>query len=185
MRHARQLDSSLGDPLDLLQRQITSGVNAPPTSSMGRLFDAVSSLLDVRQTANYEAQAAIELETLADQDETGVYPIAIEGKFLDSTPMFAALVSDLRAGIPQPILSARFHNAIAQLMHQICLKIRAKTSINEVALSGGVWQNMSLLKKTHHLLAADAFKVYLHHQVPANDGGISLGQAVIASAKLE
>jgi hydrogenase maturation protein HypF len=185
VRHARQLDYSLGDPLDLLQRQIASGVNAPPTSSMGRLFDAVSSLLDVRQTANYDAQAAIELETLADQDETGAYPFAIEGKFLDSTPMFAALVSDLRAGVHQRTLSTRFHNTIAQLMHQVCLKIRAKTSINEVALSGGVWQNMTLLKKTLHLLAADDFKVYLHHQVPANDGGISLGQAVIAMHKLE
>jgi hydrogenase maturation protein HypF len=183
--HAKQQNSEIGQPLDLLRQQISGGINAPPTSSMGRLFDAVSSLLDVRQAANYEAQAAIELEALADQDETGAYPFAIEGKFLDPTPMFAALVSDLRAGISQPILSARFHNAIAQLMHQLCLKVRTEIGINEVALSGGVWQNMTLLKKSISLLAGDEFKVYLHHQVPANDGGLSLGQAVIAKHELD
>ncbi|UCF27961.1 MAG: carbamoyltransferase HypF [Chloroflexota bacterium] len=185
VQHARQLDSTAGDPLDLLQRQIIGGINAPLTSSMGRLFDAVSSLLGVRQTVNYEAQAAIELEALLDQDETSAYPLAIEGKFLDPTPMFAALVSDLRAGESQPILAARFHNTIAQLMRQVCLQIRSETSIDETALSGGVWQNMTLLRKTIHILEGDDFKIFLHHQVPANDGGISLGQAVIAMTKLD
>ena len=127
----------------------------------------------------------IELEALLDQDETSAYPLAIEGKFLDPTPMFAALVSDLRAGESQPILAARFHNTIAQLMRQVCLQIRSETSIDETALSGGVWQNMTLLRKTIHILESDNFKIFLHHQVPANDGGISLGQAVIAMTKLD
>jgi len=183
--HALQQPSDVGKPLDLLRRQITGGINAPPTSSMGRLFDAVSSLLNVRQVVNYEAQAAIELEALADPDETGAYPFAIEGNLLNPTPMIEGLVSDLRKGVSTPILSARFHNAIAQLMHQVCRKIHTETSLNEVALSGGVWQNKTLLKKAFHLLAGDGFKVYLHHQVPANDGGISLGQAVIAIHKLD
>jgi hydrogenase maturation protein HypF len=185
VHHARQRASDAGDPLDLLQRQIASGLNSPPTSSMGRLFDAVSSLLGVRQAANYEAQAAIELEAFADQDESGAYPFAIEDKLLDPTPMFTALISDLRAGITLPMLSARFHNTIAQLMHQVCQKIRTQTGMSEVALSGGVWQNMILLNKTFRLLDGDGFKVYLHRQVPANDGGVSLGQAVIAMHKLD
>ena len=152
---------------------------------MGRLFDAVSSLLGVRQTANYEAQAAIELETLADQDETGTYPFAIEGQLLDPGPMFQALLSDFRANVHLPTLSARFHNTIARLMHHVCQKVRSERGIAEVALSGGVWQNMTLLEKSIHLLSRDGFTVYLHHQVPANDGGISLGQTVIAMHKLD
>jgi hydrogenase maturation protein HypF len=183
--HARQQPSAAGDLLDLLQRQLASGVNTPLTSSMGRLFDAISSLLGVRQTANYEAQAAIELEALADQGESGSYPFGVDGQFLDPAAMFVSMVSDLRAGVALPIISARFHNSIAQLMHRVCQNIRAQTSITEVALSGGVWQNMTLLKKTFSLLGEDGFKIYLHHQVPANDGGISLGQAVIAMTKLD
>ena len=183
--HARQLSTTAGDPLGLLHRQITNRVNAPLTSSMGRLFDAVSSLLGVRHTVNYEAQAAIELESLVDQDETGTYPFAIEGEILDPPPMFQALLSDLRANVPIPTLAGRFHNTLAALLHRVCQKVRTQTGIEEVALSGGVWQNMTLLKKSIHLLEKDGFTVYRHHLVPSNDGGISLGQAVIAINKLE
>jgi hydrogenase maturation protein HypF len=152
---------------------------------MGRLFDAASSLLGVRHSANYEAQAAIELESLADQGESGSYPFAIEGKTLNPSPMFQAMLSDLRANVPIPILAGRFHNTIAGLLHRVCQKVRTQTGIGEVALSGGVWQNMTLLKKSIHLLQNDGFTIYLHHQVPTNDGGISLGQAVIAMNKLD
>ncbi len=183
--HARQLSTTAGDPLGLLHRQITNRVNAPLTSSMGRLFDAVSSLLGVRHTVNYEAQAAIELESLVDQDETGTYPFAIEGVILNPAPMFQAMLSDLRANVPLPTLAGRFHNTLAGLLHRVCQKVRTQTGIEEVALSGGVWQNMTLLKKSIHLLQKDGFTVFRHHQVPSNDGGISLGQAVIAMNKLE
>ena len=183
--YARKLSTTAGDPLDLLLRQITNRVNAPLTSSMGRLFDAVSSLLGVRHTVNYEAQAAIELESLADQDESGTYPFAIEGKILNPSPMFQAMLSDLRANVPLPTLAGRFHNTLAGLLHRVCQKVRTQTGIEEVALSGGVWQNMTLIKKSIHLLQNDGFTIYLHHQVPTNDGGISLGQAVIAMNKLD
>jgi hydrogenase maturation protein HypF len=183
--HARQLSTTAGDPLGLLLRQITNRVNAPLTSSMGRLFDAVSSLLGIRHTANYEAQAAIELESLVDQAATGTYPFAIEGKILNPPPMFQAMLSDLRANVPLPTIAGRFHNTLAGLLHRVCQKVRTQTGIEEVALSGGVWQNMTLLKKSIHLLQKDGFTIYLHHQVPSNDGGISLGQAVIAMNKLE
>jgi hydrogenase maturation protein HypF len=103
---------------------------------------------------------------------------------LDPTPLLEAVLNDLRAGITVPVIAARFHNTIADLMQRVCLQIRSESDINEVALSGGVWQNMILLEKTVNKLHGDGFTVYLHYQVPANDGGISLGQAVIALHKL-
>jgi hydrogenase maturation protein HypF len=184
VRHAQQVATSDWDPLDLLRQQIDRRVNAPPTSSMGRLFDAVAALLGVRQAVNYEAQAAVELEFMADQSEKGFYSIAIHDQVLDPTPLFEAILDDLRDGISVPLIAARFHNTIADLMQRVCLQIRSESGISEVALSGGVWQNMTLLEKTVRKLRADGFVVYLHHQVPANDGGISLGQAVIALHKL-
>jgi hydrogenase maturation protein HypF len=184
VKHALQTKTTSIDPLDLMERQIKSGLNAPATSSMGRLFDAVSSLLGIRHTANYEAQAAIELEDLADLDETGAYPFIIERQILDPSPMLQGLVHDLRGGAPLPSLAGRFHNTIAQLVHQACVRIREETGISEVALSGGVWQNMTLLKKSLPLLEQDGFIVYLHGQVPTNDGGIALGQVAIMNHKI-
>ena len=182
--YSKQITDSAWNPLDLLRQQITSSINAPPTSSMGRLFDAVAALLGIRQTVNYEAQGAIELESLVDPDDTGIYPFTIDGQILDPAPLLRAILNDLRTGVPVPALAARFHNTLADLMQRICLQIRTEREINEVALSGGVWQNMTLLKKSIVLLRRDGFKVYLHHQVPANDGGIALGQAAIALHKL-
>ncbi|UCD97584.1 MAG: carbamoyltransferase HypF [Chloroflexota bacterium] len=183
--YARNLSSQAGEPLNLLSKQITGQINAPPTSSMGRLFDAVSSLLGIRHTANYEAQAAIELEALADPDVTGSYPFIIEENILNPTAMFQELLADLRASISIATIAGRFHNTISDLLLCLCQEIRNRRSVGEVALSGGVWQNMVLLNKTTHLLQEDGFTVYLHHQVPTNDGGISLGQAVIAMNKLD
>jgi hydrogenase maturation protein HypF len=168
----------------ILEQQIEKHVNAPLTSSMGRLFDAVASLIGVRQMVNFEAQAAIELEFMVEQVEEEAYPFAIQDRYLDPTPLFNAIVADLQNGIGLPLIAARFHNSIAELMHRICLQIRSETDINEVALSGGVWQNNTLLINTMSKLRKDRFTIYLHQQVPANDGGISLGQAAIAVHKL-
>lgn len=185
VRHVQHMAASDWDPLDLLRQQIDNRVNAPPTSSMGRLFDAVAALLGVRQTVNYEAQAAVELEFMVDQSEVELYRVEIHDQVLDPAPLFEAILNDLRGGIAVPRIAARFHNAIADLMQRICLQIRAETEIHEVALSGGVWQNMTLLEKTVNKLHGDGFIVYLHKQVPANDGGISLGQAAVAFHKLK
>jgi hydrogenase maturation protein HypF len=171
--------------LDALRRQLQTGLNAPPTSSMGRLFDAAAALAGVRQTVNYEAQAAIELEALADSHEQDFYPFDLKDGIVDPAPAFEALVSDLRRGAGIPLISARFHLGVAEMVRQVCASLQEQTGIAQVALSGGVWQNVLLLNRAVELLHADGFEVYLHRQVPANDGGLALGQAVVANARLK
>ncbi len=166
--------------LAALRQQLKTGLNAPLTSSMGRLFDAVSALIGVRQAVNYEAQAAIELEALVEEAERGVYPIHIEGKFIQPGPMLVEIVSDLRNGVAVAVIAARFHNTIAEMVTAVCQRLKTETGLDEVILSGGVWQNLTLLKITIPRLQAVGFTVYWHQTVPANDGGIALGQALIA-----
>jgi len=168
------------EQLDVIRRQIEGGVNAPPTSSMGRLFDAVAALIGVRQEVNYEAQAAIELEALVDPDESGAYPFDIGDGLIDPAPMLRALLADLRNGVSAGAMAVRFHNGLAAMVGAACRTLREQFGVAQVALSGGVWQNMVLLGRTVPLLRGDGFEVYLHRQVPANDGGLALGQAVVA-----
>jgi hydrogenase maturation protein HypF len=179
--HAR----ALGDErLGALQSQIDRGLNAPLTSSMGRLFDAAAALAGVRQTVNYEAQAAIEFEALADSTEDGYYPLGYAKGIIDPAPAWAALLADRRAGVPISRIAARFHNGVAQMVLDVCAELRAIHSLNEVVLSGGVWQNVTLLRRTLDLLETAGFTVYTHHLVPANDGGLALGQAAVAAWKV-
>ncbi|GGQ27142.1 hydrogenase maturation protein HypF [Actinomadura coerulea] len=162
------------------------GVNAPPTSSMGRLFDAVAAVLGVRDRVDYEGQAAIELEQCADPAETGVYPATLSGTAGFTVPggeIVDAVVSDLRAGVPVPVIAARFHNGVAALVVDAASRIRSETGIGTVALSGGVFQNMLLLDRAVSGLTDAGFDVLTHHRVPPNDGGISLGQAAVATAR--
>jgi hydrogenase maturation protein HypF len=160
-------------------------INAPLTSSMGRLFDAVSALVGVRQKVNYEAQAAIELEARLDPQEEGAYVFQARAGVLDAAPVFEALVRDLRRGVGVGVMAARFHNGLAQAVRTACEQVRVERGVNEVALSGGVWQNMALLQRAVRELETSAFVVYLHRQVPANDGGIALGQAVVAARRAQ
>ena len=162
--------------------QIERGVNTPLTSSMGRLFDAVASLAGIRQIVNFEAQAAIELEALADKMETGAYEFALRDSEIDASPLLHALLADMRANVSRAIIAARFHNGVAHMTRDVCVRLREKFDVNEIVLSGGVWQNMTLLRTTVQVLRAENFFVYTHRLVPANDGGIALGQAVIAAA---
>lgn len=163
--------------------QIQNHINSPLTSSMGRLFDAVAALTGLRQRVTYEAQAAIELEALADPDETGLYPFELRGEEISPRPALEALLTDLLAGVPLPLLSARFHNGLAQMTLEVCRHLSDQTGLTEIALSGGVWQNLTLLRKALTLLEKDGFTVYLHRQVPANDGGLAPGQAAVAAAQ--
>jgi hydrogenase maturation protein HypF len=163
------------------------GVNSPLTSSAGRLFDAAAALLGVRDAINYEGQAAVELEQLADPGEAGGYPAAIEageGPFqARGADLLHAVVEDRTGGVPAPLIAARFHNGVAALIEAGCLLLRDRHGLGTVALSGGVFQNSLLLHATVARLEARGFGVLVHSRVPCNDGGISLGQAVVAAAR--
>jgi hydrogenase maturation protein HypF len=166
----------------ILVQQLERRVNTVQTSSSGRLFDAVSSLAGVRQEINYEAQAAIELETLVNEDVNEVYEFALE-KAIDSAPLIRAVVSDVKSGVPSGVIAAKFHNGMAAMIHDVCVYVREESDLNEVVLSGGVFQNVALLERVLPLLRTSGFTVYTHHLVPPNDGGLSLGQAMIAAVK--
>jgi hydrogenase maturation protein HypF len=162
-----------------------AGVNSPLTSSAGRLFDAVSAVLGVRDRVNYEGQAAIELEQRADPAETSSYPASIEGDRpfrVRGHDLVHAVVDDLRAGVPLPIIAGRFHNGVAAAIVAACEMVRGQTGLGTVALSGGVFQNLLLLHRVVGRLGNGGFTVLLHSRVPPNDGGISFGQAAVAGA---
>jgi hydrogenase maturation protein HypF len=166
--------------LEIVRQQMQFGINSPLTSSMGRLFDAVASLSGVRNTVNYEAQAAIELEALIAKDETGCYEISIENGIIDPSPMIQSVVKDVRAGVGTARISAKFHNSISNVVVDICGKLRDAREISTVVLSGGVWQNMALSQQVVSRLRDVGFTTYVHRQAPTNDGGIALGQLAIA-----
>ena len=160
------------------------GIHSPLTSSCGRLFDAVSAILGIRQVIAFEGQAAIELEMRLTPGEKGKYPwqLKTEGNeiLMATDDLFRAIVEDIIQGESAGIISARFHNTLIALFLDVCNKIREETGIREVALSGGVFQNASLLSGLSRTLSQSDFHVYTHARVPANDGSLSLGQAVCA-----
>ncbi len=170
--------------IEAISYMIRSGFNTYFTSSAGRFFDAVSAVLGIREICSYEAQAAMELEMMADEKENGFYPLEIkENLVFDQLSIFSHVLEDLKKGTEKEKISARFHNTIAKLILEGCKVIRKMKGLNTVALSGGVFQNFYLFKITVNLLKENNFSVLFHKKVPTNDGGISLGQAVIASFK--
>jgi hydrogenase maturation protein HypF len=185
------LNSLSGEEKAVLRSMLENNMNIVQTSSIGRLFDAVSALLGIRQVVNYEAQAAIELEAVVDPTEDGCYQCKILNPEISSTPLSDSRITDTGSIIRQihadvltgsaiPTIAARFHNTLAKLVLDVCQEIRIEQGIQKVVLSGGVWQNMTLLKKTLKLLFKYDFQVYTHRRVPPNDGCIALGQAAIA-----
>jgi hydrogenase maturation protein HypF len=173
---------------DILKKAIEKKINTPWTSSMGRLFDATSSLLSIRDEVHYEGQAAIELEMIADHGVEEEYPLHIhkdeEPMVIDPTEMIRGIVRNLIDRIPSSKISGKFHRTIGHLIVETCETIRSKQKLNRVVLSGGVFQNIFLLTLVTEGLKRSGFNVYTHHLVPANDGGISLGQAVIGHMRL-
>jgi hydrogenase maturation protein HypF len=218
------------DPVEveIMKKQIKTGLLSPLTSSSGRLFDAVSSLIGIRDVIEFEGQAAIEMEMLADEAVDGSYGFRIEGSrvqghrskrdssspfgaprnddhlchserseeshtdrralaaplIVDTEPIIRGVVSDLQDGVTTAVISAKFHNTVVEFVTDMCNRLRKKTGINIVALSGGVFQNAYLLTRLKKRLKNEGFEVLTQKQVPANDGGISLGQAVIAHQQL-
>lgn len=172
----------------LFLKMLEKGINAPLTSSCGRLFDAISALLSVRHRISYEGQAAIELEALA---ETGKafepYPHQVAGEkgdVLDFGPAVEAICADLAAGRTRADIARAFHRTVAAGIVELCGRIRTATGLDRVVLSGGVFQNRLLTEDVADQLTANEFKVYCHRLVPPNDGGLALGQAVIAGRVL-
>ncbi len=171
--------------LQMMERQ----VNSPLTSSCGRLFDAVAALVNLRNEVNYEAQAAVELEMCRDEAAAGQpYPFGLSeaGGLLqiDSRPLFRAIIEDLLRGAAAGEISQRFHDGLVEALAGIARILRKRTSLNTVCLSGGTFQNTCLANGLEHQLQSEGFEVYTHSQVPSGDGGISLGQAVVAAHRV-
>jgi len=167
----------------VIGKMIEKKINCPSTSSVGRLFDAVASIIGIRQEVTFEAQAAIELEYLADKRldlKSGSYEYEICNENVDTKKMIIGIMNDLISKKTKNEISLKFHNTLAKIISDICRRIRKNLKLNKVILSGGVFQNKILVEKSLKLLKNDGFDVYFNKQVPTNDGGISLGQAWIA-----
>lgn len=164
---------------------ISKGVNSPLTSSLGRLFDGVAAIIGLRNSVYFEGQAAMELEMVAHAGHQGIYPYEWNDNHVFTVafaPIIRGIVADVHAAVPVPIISAKFHATLIRLFTELCDQIRNNNGLDRIALSGGVFQNSILLSGLCHALGKKGFSVYTHTKVPANDGGISLGQAVAAFA---
>ncbi len=169
-----------------VNKMISQHIQVIETSSCGRLFDAISSILGIRHETTYEGQAAIELEAVAGDDEA-IYPVEFTGDApfqIDFRQTIRSIVEDVLRGTPVPHISARFHRTMGQVVVDACHRIRESADLNRVCLSGGAFQNLRLLKHSVDGLRRRSFEVFIHRRVPPNDGGLSLGQAVIANRRV-
>jgi len=179
--------------VDLLLRMMEQGVNSPLTSSCGRLFDAVAALVGIRQKVNYEAQAAVELEmAMASSDEDTAYPMKLAPEpvaennhwVISTRPLFEALLDDLGRNVSVAAISRRFHNGLVAGFVELATLLRKTTALNRVCLSGGTFHNVYLSERLEARLSEAGFEVFTQKEVPSGDGGLSLGQAVVAAAKM-
>ena len=179
------LRSIENEKLTLITQMIDKRLNTPLTSSLGRLFDGVAAIADIRSHVNFEGQAAMELEMLAADAADRIYDYeweSAEGFRILPAPIIRGVVGDIQNGEPLAVISARFHQTLIRLFADLCDAIRGEHGFDRVVMSGGVFQNGTLLTGLMKTLAENKFKVYTHEQIPCNDGGIALGQAVIAAA---
>jgi hydrogenase maturation protein HypF len=185
MRHLPIFAQAKEEKIRVILRQIDQQINSPLTSSCGRLFDAVSALLGLCVSISYEGQAAVELEMIADPGEDGAYDFFSEeeeGKeIIRLKPMIEGILRDIEKGTVHPVISGKFHNTLAKIGVAICQKIKRQGGPKRVALTGGVFQNRLLSERMRAALEKAGFAVLVHRRVPCNDGGLSLGQAVIAN----
>jgi len=177
---------------NILKKMMDKGINTPLSSSMGRFFDGVSSLLCIRDRVNYEGQAAIELEMTLSGKQSGenqVYEYRLErdkeAYVIATREIVRGIVEDLKKALPVEVISLKFHRTIVALVVDMAKKIREETGLQKVALSGGVFQNMFLLGEVQGKLKEEGFTVFLHKNIPTNDGGLSAGQAIIAAYRKE
>ena len=176
---------------ETMLRMMERRVNSPLTSSCGRLFDGVAALIGLREVVNYEAQAAMELESAAwvGPADAGAYPFSLtrddHGWQIGVRPLFEAIVEDLRNKTAVETICARYHNGLVEILAHLARCLREETALRRVCLSGGTFHNSYLLCNLVQKLEADAFEVITHSAVPAGDGGLSLGQALVAAATVE
>jgi hydrogenase maturation protein HypF len=179
--------------LRTVEQMLEKRFNSPLTSSAGRLFDAVASLAGVRHRVSFEAQAAIELEWLAEQQAPdSSYPVALEETaedglptlIVDTRPLIRAVARDASQRTDPSLIARRFHSTMVELIATVCGRIRKASGRDAVVLSGGVFMNVLLLQEVSDRLRRDGFRVYRHRLVPPNDGGLSLGQLAIAIQRL-
>jgi hydrogenase maturation protein HypF len=171
--------------LQLVCQAMDKNINTPLTSSCGRLFDAVASIIGLRQVVSFEGQAAMELEMLADPGQTTAYPCPLsrqEGQIIcDPSQMVESIVKDHLSGVGAEQIAGRFHLALAIMIEEVCAQLRQQTGLKQVVLSGGVFQNCLLTKMAVSRLEKSGLAVLTHSLVPPNDGGLALGQAVVAA----
>ena len=175
------------DKVQLMLEMAVKRLNSPLTSSLGRLFDGVAAIAGLRSRVTYEGQAAMELEMAAAEETGSVYDYAWEEgapcRILPA-PIIRGVAADVGKGLGVPAISAKFHNTLVRMFSDLCESIRRQRGLDRVVLSGGVFQNARLLTGLIPALASRGFEVYSHRLVPANDGGIALGQALIAAASI-
>jgi hydrogenase maturation protein HypF len=180
----RQIEVS---KLNIIVEMIQKGVNCPQTSSLGRLFDGVAAIVGIRNQVNFEGQAAMELEMLAADGIDTIYDFDwVSGDPIQilPAPIICGVVQDVQNGLSIAEISIKFHKTLLVLFTEICINIRQDSDLNRVVLSGGCFQNSILLSGMIHELTSRDFEVFAHQRVPTNDGGISLGQAVVAAAQI-
>jgi hydrogenase maturation protein HypF len=175
--------------VEVLLRMVEQSINSPLTSSCGRLFDAVAALIGIRQKVNYEAQAAIELEmAIGNSSSHACYPLTLTPKgdacIISTCSMFEALLDDLKKDVAIADMSRRFHNSVVQIFFDVAERSRDETGLNRVCLSGGAFNNLYLSNRLESRLSSAGFEVFTQSEVPAGDGGLSLGQAAIAAFSL-
>ena len=171
--------------LKIMVEMIEKDVNAPKTSSLGRFFDGVAALVGLRRHVAFEGQAAMELEMVAESLDHDPYDYewsSDEPRQMDPRAIIQGLVADIEKGVTASIVSGKFHATLLAMFTDLCVVIRKETGLSQVALSGGCFQNRLLLSGLTRNLHNKGFQVLTHERVPANDGGIALGQAVIADA---
>ncbi len=174
---------------DIVLKLIRSSFNSPLTSSMGRLFDAVSAMLAICEKSTYEGQAAMELEMAMDVDTEEYYSFLYQQEktcqTINPSPLIKGIISDLKEGKSSGYISLKFHNSIVTMVANTCSTLRDNLGLNKVALSGGCFQNIYILSESIRRLTKKGFEVLYHRKVPTNDGGIALGQALIANELLK
>ncbi len=176
--------------LNVLFQMMAQGINSPLTSSCGRLFDAVAALAGIRREVNYEAQAAIEFEmAIGNSHDQGAYPFELlaegESWIIDTRGLFEVLLHDIGRRVPVADISRRFHNGLAKVLAEVAVRLRERSGLERICLSGGTFQNQYLFERLSDHLAAAGFQVFAHAEVPAGDGGLSLGQVLVAARALQ